>query len=187
MRIHARFAGLFVVAATLAAIVIAGCGVSSTTGVASATNTATAGSAGTPTPIIKVASATVGGASRMILTDNNGMSLYFFDLDTSTTAACSGTCTQDWPPFLLPSGDPGSATALPGQLTTVNDANGRQVRYNGHPLYHFSGDQKPGDTNGDGVSGKWHIATPDAPTAAVPTSTPASGTNNTPTPNPYNY
>jgi predicted lipoprotein with Yx(FWY)xxD motif len=34
-----------------------------------------------------------------------------------------------------------------------------QVTYNGHPLYLFSGDQKPGDTNGEGVNafgGLWY-------------------------------
>ena len=186
MHIRGRFAGLLAMAALLAALVVAGCGVSSTTGATNTTSTATTGSASTPTPIIKVTTATVGGTSRTILTDNNGMSLYYFDLDTSTTAACTGTCTQDWPPFLFPSGDPGSASALSGQLTTVNDANGRQVSYNGHPLYHFSGDQKPGDTTGDGVSGKWHIATPDTAASAAATSTPKPSGASTPTPV-YNY
>jgi predicted lipoprotein with Yx(FWY)xxD motif len=34
-----------------------------------------------------------------------------------------------------------------------------QITYNGHPLYLFSGDQKPGDTNGQGVNafgGLWY-------------------------------
>jgi predicted lipoprotein with Yx(FWY)xxD motif len=39
-------------------------------------------------------------------------------------------------------------------------SNGKpQVTYNGHPLYLFSGDQKPGDTNGEGVNafgGLWY-------------------------------
>jgi predicted lipoprotein with Yx(FWY)xxD motif len=181
MHTRGRFAGLLAVSAALVTLSFAGCGVSSATGAAGATNTPAAGSSGTPTPIIKVASATVGGAARMILTDNNGMSLYYFDLDTATTAACSGTCTQNWPPFLFQLGDPGSATTLSGQLTTINDANGRQVRYNGHPLYHFSGDTKPGDTHGDGVGNKWHVATPDTAPAVAPTAGPTN------TPNPYNY
>jgi Secreted repeat of unknown function len=29
------------------------------------------------------------------------------------------------------------------------------------PLYHFSGDQQPGDTNGQGVGGLWFAVTPD--------------------------
>ena len=34
-----------------------------------------------------------------------------------------------------------------------------QVTYNGHPVYLFSGDQKPGDTSGQGVNafgGLWY-------------------------------
>jgi hypothetical protein len=29
------------------------------------------------------------------------------------------------------------------------------------PLYHFSGDQQPGDSNGQGVGGVWFAVTPD--------------------------
>jgi predicted lipoprotein with Yx(FWY)xxD motif len=38
-----------------------------------------------------------------------------------------------------------------------------QVTYNGHPVYLFSGDQQPGDTNGEGVSafgGSWYVLSP---------------------------
>ncbi len=187
MRATRRYLGAFAVATALATLVFAGCGVSSTSGAASTTPRATSGSTGTPTPIIQVATATVGGTTRMILTDNHGMSLYYFDLDTPTTVACSGICTQDWPPFLLGQGDPGSATPLAGVLSAARTANGRQVLYNGHPLYHFAGDAKPGDTTGDGISGKWHVATSDTPAATSPTSTPSTSGTNTPTPNPYNY
>ena len=158
-------------------VAVAGCGVSNST---SGTGTATAPVAGA-TPIVKVASASVKGTTRSILTDTNGMSLYHFDSDTSTTSACTGSCSQNWPALLLASGTPGGVSSLPGQLTTLTDPNGRQVLYNGHPLYHFSGDQKPGDVNGDGISGLWHVATPDLMPAAAPTSGPTA------TPNPYNY
>jgi hypothetical protein len=33
----------------------------------------------------------------------------------------------------------------------------RQVAFDGHPLYRFSGDQKVGDTSGDGFAGIWHV------------------------------
>ena len=35
-----------------------------------------------------------------------------------------------------------------------------QITYNGHPLYLFSGDQRPGDANGQGVNafgGLWYV------------------------------
>jgi hypothetical protein len=58
--------------------------------------------------------------------------------------------------------------------------NGMQVLYNGHPLYRYSGDTAPGDTHGDGIEGKWHVATPNVAvnggsTSGQPTPTPCSG------------
>lgn len=38
-----------------------------------------------------------------------------------------------------------------------------QVTYNGHPLYLYAGDQKPGDTNGQAITGfgaPWFVLTP---------------------------
>ena len=35
-----------------------------------------------------------------------------------------------------------------------------QVTYNGHPLYYFSGDQAPGDTNGQGIGDIWFVVSP---------------------------
>jgi predicted lipoprotein with Yx(FWY)xxD motif len=32
-----------------------------------------------------------------------------------------------------------------------------QVTYAGKPLYHFAGDAKPGDTNGQGVGKVWFV------------------------------
>lgn len=164
-----RFWGLSLALIAFAALVIAGCGASSSTNNGSNT-----------TATIKVASASVGGTSKSVLTDTSGTTLYYFDPDTATTVACSGSCAQKWPPLLMASGDPGSATALSGTLTAVNTANGRQVLYNRHPLYHFSGDTGPGQANGDGINNEWHVATPDL-------AAPAAGPTNTPAPNPYNY
>ena len=46
-----------------------------------------------------------------------------------------------------------------------------QVAINGSPLYYFAKDAKAGDTNGQGVGGKWFVASPDrapAPAASAP-------------------
>ena len=32
-----------------------------------------------------------------------------------------------------------------------------QVTYNGHPLYRYTGDSKPAQTNGEGVDGVWFV------------------------------
>ncbi|SRR6266566_8904482 len=126
------------------------------------------GSGGGATPtasgtgsLIKTATATVNGTSKTILTNAQGLTLYYRTSDVPPSTVCSGGCAGAWPPLLVSgSGTPTSATSLPGKLTIVADANGNQVEYNGHPLYTYSGDTGPGQTNGEGVAGVWHACTP---------------------------
>jgi predicted lipoprotein with Yx(FWY)xxD motif len=120
---------------------------------------------------VSTATATVGGQSLTILTDAQGHTLYYFADDTSTHSACTSGCSTTWPPLLISSGTPSSSSSLPGTLSASDVGNGQQVLYNGHPLYHYSGDTAPGDTHGDGIEGKWHVATPDL--AANRTATPS--------------
>ena len=49
----------------------------------------------------------------------------------------------------------------------MNDANGNQVEYSGYLLYTYSGDSAPGQTKGQGLFGKWYVATPDMTSFAV--------------------
>lgn len=124
--------------------------------------TSGSGSGSGSTALIKTASATVGGKSETILTDAKGMTLYYFTPDTATTTACTGGCATNWPPLLSTgSSTPTSATTLSGKLTVVSTANGNQVQYNGHFLYTFAGDSAAGQTKGQGLGGKWFVATPD--------------------------
>src|SRR5437588_4220664 len=112
-------------------------------------------SSGSPTPsssgpsTIKTASLTINGKSVTVLTNAQGMTLYYRTSDTSSSV-CSGGCASAWPP-LLASGSmaPTSSTSLPGTLSVGQNANGNQVEYNGHPLYTFSGDKGPGQMNGE--------------------------------------
>lgn len=112
---------------------------------------------------LKVASATVGGKSEQILVDDKGMSLYYLTSDTATTSACTGGCASAWPPVLSDAA-PKAPASVTGKLAAVKTANGSQVSYNGHLLYRFADDSKPGDVQGDGVKGPqngiWHVATP---------------------------
>ena len=125
-----------------------------------ATTTPTTGGSGS-SAVLQTATATVKGQSETVLTDTHGMTLYYFTADSATQSACSGGCAQMWPPLLFTgSGAPTSSTTLAGKLSVQMDANGNQVEYNGHPLYTFSGDTAPGQTNGDGLFGKWFVATP---------------------------
>jgi predicted lipoprotein with Yx(FWY)xxD motif len=118
-------------------------------------------SGSTSSPLVKTMSVTISGKSETILTDASGKSLYYFTPDTATTSACTGACAQTWPPLLSTgSGAPTSASTLPGKLTVLTTGNGSQVAYNGHLLYTFSGDSAAGDTKGQGLFGKWFVATP---------------------------
>ena len=114
--------------------------------------------------VIQTAASTVKGQSETILTDAERKTLYYFTADSATQSACSASCAQMWPPLLFKgSGGPTSSTTLAGKLSTQTDANGNQVEYNGHLLYTFSGDTAPGQTNGEGLFGKWFVTTPNLP------------------------
>ena len=109
--------------------------------------------------VVQTASATVGGKSVTILTDAHGMTLYYRTSDTASSV-CSGGCAQAWPPLLFSgSGTPSSSGTLPGKLSVMNNANGAQVAYQGHPLYTFASDSAPGQTSGQGVANVWFVAT----------------------------
>jgi len=147
----------------LLAMAVAACGSStSTTTGSSSTPAPTATAATTPSPsaLVQTATATVKGQSQTILTDAQGKTLYYFTPDTATTSACTSACAQTWPPLLFTgSGAPTSATTLPGKLTAQTTANGNQVAYNGHFLYTYGGDTAAGQTTGEGLFGKWFVAT----------------------------
>jgi len=109
----------------------------------------------------------VQGKKVTALTNAQGMTLYTFTPDTATTTACTSGCASTWPPLLFNgSGSPTGSTGL----SVVTDANGMQVQANGHFLYTYAGDSAPGQTNGEGLSGKWFVAT-----AAPAAKTPATG------------
>ena len=144
----------------LLAMAIAACGGSTSSG-SSSTPTPAATTPSSSTALIKTTTATVNGKSEMILTNAQGKTLYYFTPDTATTTACTSSCADNWPPLLSTgSSTPTSATTLPGKLSAQTTANGNQVEYNGHLLYTFAADSAPGQTNGQGVLGKWFVATP---------------------------
>jgi predicted lipoprotein with Yx(FWY)xxD motif len=101
----------------------------------------------------------------VILTDGKGNTLYAFDPDAQGAPTCYDDCAAAWPPFIakgeLKAG--GNSDDLDaGLLDTVErDDGGSQVTYNGWPLYFFSGDEAPGDTNGQGSGDVWHVISPD--------------------------
>ena len=182
---QARARAWFSLLALVGLVLLAACGSYTSTGSTVAPNATSNSSAGsTPTSsggrygngygnggttptvsssgsLIQTATATVSGKSETILTNTQGMTLYYRTTDMPPTTICSGGCASAWPPLLVSgSTTPMSTTSLPGKLSVQADANGTQVEYNGHPLYTFSGDTAPDQTTGEGFGGIWHVVTP---------------------------
>ena len=161
-------------------LALAACGNSTSTGsTSSSSNTSSStstSSSSSSQALVKTASATVKGKSVTLLTNASGMTLYYFTADSSSTSACTSSCAQTWPPLLMTgSGSPTSATSLPGNLSVQTTANGSQVEYNGHLLYTYAGDTAPGQTNGEGLFGKWFVATSDLSGSSSSSSNPIPG------------
>jgi predicted lipoprotein with Yx(FWY)xxD motif len=113
----------------------------------------------------------VSGQAKTVLATTSGMTLYYFTPDTSTAVACSAACAQTWPPLTTTTSSV-TGSSLSGTLSTLNDQNGDQVLYNGHPLYTYSGDHAQSDANGEGIGQRWYVATPDLAAAGAPGATP---------------
>jgi predicted lipoprotein with Yx(FWY)xxD motif len=104
-------------------------------------------------------SATVKGASTSVLVAQDGKTLYYFTPDSAGgMPTCTGDCAKAWPPLTVAA--PTAGSGVTGTLTVVMGANGDQVTYNNHPLYEYSGDTASGQANGEGLLGKWFVATP---------------------------
>jgi predicted lipoprotein with Yx(FWY)xxD motif len=160
---------------TIVVLVSAGCGDSKDTasttsspaasGGSSTTASTSAGGASSTTAASGAAASTVKvGQSSLgaILVDGEGRTLYRFTPDTGTTSTCTGACATTWPAV------PGPATgegldADDFGVTKAADGSSQTTFY-GHPLYRFKGDSQPGDTEGQGLSGKWYVVDADGNT-----------------------
>jgi predicted lipoprotein with Yx(FWY)xxD motif len=87
------------------------------------------------------------------MTTPEGMTVYTFDQDAAGTSSCYGECAEEWPPVTAPS----DAEAF-GQMSIIERSDGtRQWAYAGKPLYLYHDDVAPGDAEGDGEGGVWHV------------------------------
>jgi predicted lipoprotein with Yx(FWY)xxD motif len=146
-----------------AALTLAACGSSSPS----------TASAAKPAPVVKTATATVSGKSETILVDAKGMTLYYYKPDSNGKVNCTGSCATIWPPLKLPSGvsKATGGSGVTGTVSTIaSPSGGNQVTYDGWPLYTYSGDSAPGQTNGEGKFGRWYVVTPGL-------ATPSGGSN----------
>jgi predicted lipoprotein with Yx(FWY)xxD motif len=156
----------------LAAMAVTACGGGAAASPAAATSTPKTSSGASAT--VAIANTNLGS----ILVDSSGRTLYLFKADSDTKSACAGACATAWPP-LLATGKPAAGTGVTAsKLGTITRSGGsRQVAYNGHPVYLYVGDKKPGYVNGEAVTAfgaAWFALTPSGTQiSARPTSSPA--------------
>jgi predicted lipoprotein with Yx(FWY)xxD motif len=152
--------------------------------VAAACGSAAAAPRPTPTPVRPVLSEVSNGTLGQILVDAKGYTLYFFVPEQGAKVVCTGDCATMWHPLLATgTAPPISTVPLPGVLATVDrPEGGRQVTYDGWPLYTYAKDGSPGETQGSGAAGEWFVAlaagestpTPTPPPTPLPTAPPAT-------------
>jgi predicted lipoprotein with Yx(FWY)xxD motif len=145
-------------------IIIAGIGLAAVAAVGGVTAASAGGSTASSTPSASPAAATatvrtvranVAGTSETILVNAHGLPLYFYRPDTATKSFVTRGLARLWPPLTSPAP---TAAGVSGKLTVLNDANGHQVTYNGHPLYTFTSDHT-GQVTGQGIQ-NFFVATP---------------------------
>jgi predicted lipoprotein with Yx(FWY)xxD motif len=148
--------------AAVAALVIAGCGGGSSStsatesgGSENATaNTSSEGGSGGGT----IAATEIEGLGS-VLVDSEGMTVYEFTPDEGgTESTCYGACESEWPPVLAQGKPTAGEGAMSSALGTTKRKDGStQVTYEGHPVYTFSGDEAPGEANGQELDGIWFV------------------------------
>jgi predicted lipoprotein with Yx(FWY)xxD motif len=100
-----------------------------------------------------------------ILVDSRGDTLYLFAKDSGGASSCSGECAKAWPPYAAKGASLHVGSGLKASLLkSMTRADGtKQLAYNGHPLYTFSGDSKAGDIAGqdsNAFGAHWYVVSP---------------------------
>jgi predicted lipoprotein with Yx(FWY)xxD motif len=159
-----RRAALFGGAVAITSFFATGAGV----GTAAASSSA-AGTAGSPAAAMKqthtvgaqksrtlhTVAAVVNGKPETVLSNAQGLPLYYYQADTAKKSLVSGELAVLWPPLVAAKP---TATGLRGTIGASKNAHGEQVTYNGHFLYTFV-DDTPGHVTGQGVS-NFFVVTP---------------------------
>lgn len=94
------------------------------------------------------------------LVDGAGMTLYASTDDADGVSTCYDACVSTWPPV---SGTvtPGAALDAGVFTTAAREDDSTQLVAGTWPLYTFSGDTAPGETNGQGSGDVWFMVAPD--------------------------
>ncbi|MFC8261302.1 SCO0930 family lipoprotein [Streptomyces sp. NPDC057291] len=99
-----------------------------------------------------------------IVVDKRGMTVYRFKKDSAwpMKSACTGACLSKWPVVAPLAKNDVSGVTTKGFVTFNRPDGLKQQSIDCWPIYTFSGDTKPGDTNGQGVGGTWYAVSPEA-------------------------
>lgn len=103
---------------------------------------------------------------KRIVVDGSGRTLYMFTGDVDGKPACTpqtlGTsCVHQWPPLKSKRKPRAGQGIVASKLSVVTRTDKiKQAVYNGHPLYHYIGDDKPGDAFGQNYLGAWYVLSP---------------------------
>jgi predicted lipoprotein with Yx(FWY)xxD motif len=96
-----------------------------------------------------------------VLFDGKGRALYLFTRERSAKSRCYGDCAVAWPPFFARGRLRAGSGADAARLGTTRRRDGRRiVTYNGHPLYYYVTDRKPGQITCQDVTefgGTWLV------------------------------
>jgi predicted lipoprotein with Yx(FWY)xxD motif len=98
---------------------------------------------------------------KRILATRNGLTLYSLSAERKGRFICTNSaCLSFWHPLIVPKGTTPTGTSHLGTIARPG-SKGRQVTFNGAPLYTFYLDHKRGDAGGEGFKdvGTWHAAT----------------------------
>jgi predicted lipoprotein with Yx(FWY)xxD motif len=134
---------------------------SSATGTPAAASSATSSGTGAATATVISTASSSGGK---FLTNGSGRAVYMWVKDGKDKSECSGSCATAWPPVTTTGSVTASGSAVSADLGTITRAGGaKQVTYDGHPLYYYTGDTGSGQVNGQGSTGfgaYWWILAP---------------------------
>jgi len=147
-----RHPRIIIASVSLAALAAAG-GITAAAAGASSMSTPSAAQSSAAT--VHTAQANVAGKTETILVNGRGLPLYYYRPDTATKSFVTGELAQVWPPLTSPAP---TGAGVSGHVTVLNDVNGKQVTYNGHPLYTFADDHAD-QVTGQGVQ-NFFVATP---------------------------
>jgi predicted lipoprotein with Yx(FWY)xxD motif len=143
------------VAVVTVGLLAAACGSSSSGGAPSSAAVSPA-SGGGGTSVLRTESTSLG----MVTADPQDRTIYELVGNPASNSKCPASCEAIWPPVM---------------------SNGKILMLHGHPLFTFTGDSAPGQTNGQGLRDTWGLwlalssdGSPIAAAATTPTTTPAA-------------